>query len=283
MTTNRIKQAASDVLSYFAVVANTEQSKERKEFSRKAGTWITDAVEKLSNNKIVAKNIMDTQEHENSLEAQYDLAREALHYSQNSLRDAIKEATKISGSDYRGGWNKLNKMLAGGVDETLKLASDIDSIYSKQNGLILELAEKELVGNTEEEIDNAYVQVTMGGLGAANMAIGGQAQMVLGNEISEFGPMYERVDPSFSRQVEISKNKLDDYNVEYGALFGAVMEFCGKGKKVTMNEFTDKVNEYKQKLGTAMESIKQQREAAVLNNPQAMFNNKSDKGMSMFG
>ncbi len=224
MATNRIKQAASDVLSYFAVVANTEQSKERKEFSRKAGTWITDAVEKLSNNKIVAKIIIGAQEHENSLEVQYDLAREALHYPRNSLKDTIREATKLSGSDYRGGWRKLNEMLTEGVDETLKLASDIDSIYSKQNGLILELAEKELVGNTKEEIDNAYVQVTMGGLSAANMAVGGQAQMVLGNEISEFGHMYERVDPSFSRAVEISRNRLDDYNVEYGALFGAVAE-----------------------------------------------------------
>lgn len=277
MAGNRMKQAASEILTYFAVVANTEPSKERRAFARNAGSAIADAVGALGANKIILKN---ANVDETTLEAKYDLAKEALH-SQNGLNDLIREAVKFGESDYRGGWKKLKETLKEQMDETLKLAGDVDSFYSKQNELVLELAEKEMVGNPGEKMDRTYVGLALNYLGAANIAVAGPAQMLFGNELSKFSYTYALTEPSFSKKVEGAITGLNTRNMEYGARFGAATDVLAEGKKVTKDEFADRVDEYKQKLGTRMDSARKQMETA-LKNPQSVFGGQTYEG-SMFG
>lgn len=279
MAGNRMKQAASAILTYFAVTANTEPSKERRAFARNAGSAIADAVGALGANKIILKNA--NVDETTTLEARYDLAKEALHSSQSGLRDLIKGATKFGESDYRGGWTKLKETLKEQMDETLKLAGDVDSFYSKQNGLILELAEKEMVGNPGEKMDRTYVGLALNYLGAANIAVAAPAQMLFGNELSKFSYTYALTEPSFSKKVEGAITGLNTRNMEYGARFGAATDVLAEGKKVTKDEFADRVDEYKQKLGTKMDSARKQMETA-LKNPQSVFGGQTYEG-SMFG
>ncbi len=258
MANNPMKQAASGALSYFAVVANTEQSVARREFSRKAGNWIADAVEKIGGNKIVTDNT-DATVRKNVLESQYELANKAL-----------QDQTLLAEIDYRGGWNKLKETLKGQMDETSRLAGDLDSVYSKQNDLLLELAENELIGPARgevEEIDKKYVGLALSYIGTANAKVAQPAQIVWGNEISGHGPVYDRMEPDFTKAAGAHVKKLNDVLMKNAAIYSAITDMLVAGKKVTKEEFMNKLNEHESDMSAKISSaIKQMEES--LKNPQ---------------
>lgn len=264
-TSNQMKQASSDALSYFAVVANTEQSGTRRSFAKKAGDWIAEAVEKLGSNGIALKNT-DAQERGKVLESQYELASEAIH-TRDTITDIIRDATKIGKRDYHGGWNGLKETLKGRMDETLKLARDLDSLYSGENSLLLELAEREIIGDDGGEIDKNYVGMAVNCLNAAYMGVLKPAYQAWGVELTRSGNTFEVLKSGFAEEMKGYVDETNKLGMIGSALVLASADAIVGGKKITKEEFMDKFEKYRSDMNSQISSAMKQMQDAV-KNPQ---------------
>lgn len=260
MATNnidQIEQAVSDALTYFAVIANNGKgnapSERSSEFARRAGDWVIEASEKLS-------GYVNTEKHARRNRERYELARAAVH----SKRPSPGLFSRRHSVEY----DKLLENIKEELNEPAKLTADVKSLYEKQDDLMMELAEMELISDNEtggEEIGNkTHVAQTIRHISTVNYTLMNGAQMAFVKGVSrQIANGYS--DAAFITSVQSYGNELNKATMASMAAFTATAEVLANGKKVTKQEFLDIREKYSREFNAKISSVVNQIEASIKN------------------
>lgn len=258
MATNNIdqmEQAVSDALTYFAVIANNGNGNvpvERSEFARHAGDWVIEASEKLS-------SYVNTEKHARRNRERYELAKAAVH-SKRSQSGFFSRRHSVE-------YDKLLENIKEELNEPAKLTADVKSLYEKQDDLMMELAEMELISDDKagEEIDNkTHVAQSLRHISTVNYTLMNGAQMAFVKGVSrQMANGY--ADATFAKSVQDYGKQLNEATMAGMAAFTATAEVLANGKKVTKKEFLDIREKYSQEFNAKISSVVNQIEASIKN------------------
>lgn len=265
---NQMEHAVSDALTYFAVIANNGTAPpKRSEFARKAGDWVIEASEKLSGYVSAEKRDQRNRE-------RYELAKAAVH--------SKKPSPGFFSRGHSVEYDKLLENIKEELNEPAKLAADVNSLYKKEDVLMMELAEMELISDEAGGAigDPQHVMQVLRRIGTVNYTLMNGAQLAFVNEVSRH-TMNGYADETFAKSVTDSAKKFNEASMASMTAFTATAEVLAGGKKVTKREFLELREKYGGELSAKISSVVDQME--TLMNKSSMPGGQSEYEGNMFG
>lgn len=268
MATNKMEQAVSDALTYFAVIANETKDPKRSEFARKAGDWVIEASEKLS-------SYVNTEKHAQCNRERYELAKAAIH-SKNPSPGLFSRRHSVE-------YDKLLENIKEELNEPAKLAADVNSLYEKQDDLMMELAGIELISDEAGEAigDQQHVMQVLRHISTVNYTLINGAQLAFVNEVSRH-TMEGYADEAFAKSAMDYANRFNEASMASVAAFSATTEVLASGKRVTKKEFLDIREKYGSELRDKIGSVVSQIET-LMKNPSMVPGEQPEYEGNMFG
>lgn len=251
---------AFEALLYFAVSSGgTQHSEERKSFSRKAYSWIKAASEIRTKSKIVEK-YADPQEEFKVRNKQYDLVLDAMaHPEDHAHHDRLKSA------------------LMEEAEESLKLASELHSLYKYENSLIVDLMEREVVSESPSGGDaiDSYCLSAVPHLYNVTREVMDPIYTIWVRTADVRRHVYSEIDPNVGGGLEKYGKQLKEDELTNTALLAVIYDLCYKPSavKITKTELDLKVQHMKEAISEKRNkaSITAQAGERLLHPPTEMY------------